>query len=88
MEGALAHADQQRQQVATPRLYSDVVRDLGKKDGKGSHSPIARPIREVLIPEYLFSKNGAQRDVNLADSGDMQMFLKMPVVIGNKKKGF
>ena len=24
--------------------------------------------------------------MNLADSGDMQMFLKMPVVIGNKKR--
>ena len=87
LEGALAHADQRLQQVATPRLYSDVARESGKKDGHGSHSPpVVKPIREILIPEYLFSRNGIQREVNLSNSGDMQMFLKMPVVIGSKKR--
>ena len=43
-----------------------------------------QPIREICIPEYLFSKNGVPNMVNAIEE-EKQLIVKLPVVVGGSK---
>ena len=75
--------------VNNQKKNSEKNSDHAEKSAVKIAEKVARgtqPVREITIPDYLFSRNGVPRKINFTGNEEKQLMIRVPVVVGGKKR--